>query len=347
MLTNNLSSEIFNAISEGILLLDDELAILDTNSAADNLLSWAYPLKGKNLNDIFFSQELNMAALGIIKDGVRRKLQILSYHGHTGNAAFTMGKGREKNYKIRLTRIEDGYILLTLTDATRMERLATVRQDFVANVSHELKTPLTAIIGFSETLSEENLSTDEMHRFADIILNNSKRMQRTIQDLLLLTSLDRAEMLPSMEKVSIRKLLNDVEATTEFMANEKNILVSYSASDEMLLCNESLIFQALINLVINAINYSPSDSCISVTAVEKDNNIVFSVTDQGCGIAEEDLARIFERFYRVDKARSRASGGTGLGLSIVRHIAILHEGTIQVDSELKKGSVFKLSIPKS
>ena len=154
-------------------------------------------------------------------------------------------------------------------------------------------------------------------------------------------------MLPSMEKVSIRKLLNDVEATTEFMANEKNILVSYSASDEMLLCNESLIFQALINLVINAINYSPSDSCISVTAVEKDNNIVFSVTDQGCGIAEEDLARIFERFYRVDKARSRASGGTGLGLSIVRHIAILHEGTIQVDSELKKGSVFKLSIPKS
>lgn len=228
-----------------------------------------------------------------------------------------------------------------------MERLATVRQDFVANVSHELKTPLTAIIGFSETLSEESLTTDEVHRFADIIRKNSARMQRIIQDLLLLTSLDRAEMLPAMEKISVKKLLSDVEATTGYIAEEKKIEISYSAVDDYLLCSESLIFQALLNLVINAINYSPCESSISVNANTEDNSIVFTVSDHGCGIAEEDTQRIFERFYRVDKARSRASGGTGLGLSIVRHIAILHDGTIQVDSTLGKGSVFKLTIPKS
>ena len=257
------------------------------------------------------------------------------------------GKGREKQYKLSITLLDDKYAIISIYDITKIERLDKVRQDFVSNVSHELKTPLTAITGFAETLSDEELSKEEIRGFARIILKNSSHMQRTIEDLLLLTSLDRNEISEAMERTSDEKILMEVKAYTQYKAESKSVSVTYEAAGAEAVCSESLIVQAVMNLVVNAISYSPQGSNVSVKTREKNGMLEFIVSDHGYGISEEDIPRIFERFYRVDKARSRESGGTGLGLSIVRHIAIIHHGTIKAESMLGEGSVFTLSIPVS
>ena len=143
------------------------------------------------------------------------------------------------------------------------------------------------------------------------------------------------------------RILSEVRSYTQYKAESKNIEVEYSGTGKSLICNESLIVQAVVNLVVNAISYSPENTKVTVRTKAKGGIMEFIVSDRGSGIAEENISRIFERFYRVDKARSRESGGTGLGLSIVRHIAIIHNGTIKAESKLGEGSVFTLSIPIS
>ena len=172
-------------------------------------------------------------------------------------------------------------------------------------------------------------------------------MQRIISDLLLLTSLDRAEIGYSMTTTTDTRIFQEVRSYTQHKANAKETEVVYSSHDKTVTCNESLIVQAVANLVLNAIAYSAERSKVEVSSRIRNGMMEFSVSDQGVGISKEDIPRIFERFYRVDKARSRESGGTGLGLSIVRHIAIIHSGTIKVTSKPGEGSVFTLSIPLS
>ena len=273
--------------------------------------------------------------------------RISSYHDAIGEDAVVRGKGREKQYEFCITLLDDKYAVAMFSDVTMLERLEVVRQDFISNVSHELKTPLTAIAGFAETLAEESLTEEERKGFARIIQKNALHMQRIIADLLLLTSLDRSEIAPTMERTTDTRILQEVKAYTQYKASTKDIEVIYTSSDEAILCSESLVVQALINLVINAVSYSPQKSKVSVSTKRKGEMLEFIVSDRGYGIAEEDIPRIFERFYRVDKARSREDGGTGLGLSIVRHIAIIHKGTIKAESVLGEGSVFTLSLPVS
>ena len=347
MQKNDRYRAIIEALAEGVLLVSRKHRITLSNRSADEMLSWASPLEGKELDEVFDSSTLSDAVDSVFKEKRRRKLKITSYHGFTGDDAVAKGKGREKHYKSCITLLDDKFAVVTITDVTRMERLSIVRQDFVSNVSHELKTPLTAISGFSETLLDDGLSRDEIKGFAKIIQKNSIHMQHMISDLLLLTSLDRAEIAPSMAVTTDERILSEVRTYTQYKAETKEIEVEYESLKKKVLCNESLIVQAVVNLVVNAISYSPEKTKVSVRTKMKGDMIEFIVTDQGSGIAEKDINRIFERFYRVDKARSREGGGTGLGLSIVRHIAIIHNGTIKAESQLGKGSVFTLSIPIS
>ena len=338
---------ILEALGEAILVISRKHRIVLFNRSASDLLGWALPLEGRRIEEVFASGEMIRCLDAVFEDGNRREMRIESYHESTGPDAVVRGKGREKQYKLSMNLLDEKYVIISLEDITKIERLDKVRQDFVSNVSHELKTPLTAITGFAETLADEDLSKEEIRGFARIILKNSSHMQSIIEDLLLLTSLDRNEISEAMERTPDDKILAEAKAYTQYKAESKSIEVVYKSAGIEALCSESLIVQAVINLVINAISYSPEGSAVNVWTREKNGMLEFIVSDHGYGIADEDIPRIFERFYRVDKARSRESGGTGLGLSIVRHIAIIHHGTIKVESKLGEGSVFTLSIPIS
>ncbi len=338
---------IIEAMGEGVLLISRKHRIALQNKSAETMLGMSEPLKGKRLEDLFSDTILLDNIDSVFRDGERKIFRISSYHDAIGEDAVVRGKGREKQYEFCITLLDDKYVVAMFNDVTMLERLEVVRQDFVSNVSHELKTPLTAIAGFAETLAEESLTEEERKGFARIIQKNAAHMQRIIADLLLLTSLDRSEIAPTMETTTDARILQEVKAYTQYKASTKDINVVYSQLGETILCSESLVVQALINLVINAISYSPQHSEVSVSTRRKGDMIEFIVSDHGYGISESDIPRIFERFYRVDKARSREDGGTGLGLSIVRHIAIIHKGTIKVESRLGEGSVFTLSIPVS
>ena len=339
--------QIIEAMGEGVLLISRKHRIALANTSAETMLGMNKKEKEKRLEEIFSNGTLLEYVDAVFADGERKMFRISSYHDAIGEDAVVRGKGREKQYEFCITLLDDKYAVAMFSDVTMLERLEVVRQDFISNVSHELKTPLTAIAGFAETLAEESLTEEERKGFARIIQKNALHMQRIIADLLLLTSLDRSEIAPTMERTTDTRILQEVKAYTQYKASTKDIEVIYTSSDEAILCSESLVVQALINLVINAVSYSPQKSKVSVSTKRKGEMLEFIVSDRGYGIAEEDIPRIFERFYRVDKARSRDDGGTGLGLSIVRHIAIIHKGTIKAESVLGEGSVFTLSLPVS
>ncbi len=336
---------IIQAMSEGVLLVSGKHRIALSNTSAEKLLPWASPLHGKDISQVFSSEALLKSLEKVEAKGKAERIKITSWKSNTGEKAVVKGKGREKRYSISISPLDDKFSVITISDITEMERLSLVRQDFVSNVSHELKTPLTAISGFAETLAESELDSAETKRFASIILKNTTHMQRIISDLLLLTSLDRTEIETAMDDAEDTAIFQEVRAYTQYKADQKSIKVNYHPSGKKARCQSSLIVQAVINLVVNAISYSGENTEVDVSSRERDGMLEIKVSDYGVGIAQEDIPRIFERFYRVDKARSRESGGTGLGLSIVRHIAILHAGTIKAESELGKGSVFTLSIP--
>lgn len=338
---------ILESLGEGILVITRKHRIVLSNKSADDILGWALPLSNKRIEEVFSSGELLDSLDSVFLDGKSRQIRLVSYHEATGNDAVLRGKGREKQYRMNIQMLDEKYAVISIIDITKIERLDKIRQDLVSNVSHELKTPLTAITGFAETLSSEELSMEEVRAFSRIILKNSSHMQRIIEDLLLLTSLDRNEIAEAMELTSDERILMEVRAYTQYKAQSRSVSVTYEPQGVNAICSESLIVQAVMNLVVNAISYSPEGSTVSVKSRVKNNMLEFIVLDHGFGISEEDMPRIFERFYRADKARSRESGGTGLGLSIVRHIAIIHHGTIKAESKLGEGSVFTLSIPLS
>jgi len=236
-------------------------------------------------------------------------------------------------------------IVIVLHDITQLKTLEQMRKDFVANVSHELKTPITSIKGFTETLldgAKEDKNTLEM--FLDIILKESNRIQVLVSELLELSKIEQANHF-NMVKVNLpQKVFNSVEVVYP-LAEKKNIKFNLELEKNLfVLAEPSKLKQVMINLLSNAINYSPEDAEITVKVYLKSDECIVEIIDQGIGIAPEETTRIFERFYRVDKARSRDSGGTGLGLAIVKHIIEVFNGEIDVESELGKGSTFRIKL---
>jgi len=237
--------------------------------------------------------------------------------------------------------------LIVLRDVTQLRHLETVRSDFVANVSHELKTPITSIKGFVETLLSEDWNHDpETSRFLEIINQQAGRLNAIIDDLLTLSRLEQKEGHVTKETGLLADVLQNAIYLCQLQAGKKNISVNMECPDDlMLMMNTPLLEQALVNLVINAIKYSDPDKSVQLRVESAPGKVIIHVEDEGFGIERKHLDRLFERFYRVDTARSRKLGGTGLGLSIVKHIVQVHDGSIRVQSQLGSGSTFTISLP--
>ena len=336
-------TSILKSISHGILAIDIDGNIMLINEEAKRILKCdkCETIEGKNINHI-------------IKEKIILK-EILLFKGSKESKHIEITNDDEIVYSINLDPIYlqdiDNVIIgsiINIKDITEKVKLENMRTDFVANVSHELKTPLTSISGFVETLKlNENIDLATRNRFLGIIESESDRLKRLIDDILLLSFIEKKET-KSMELVDIYEVFMEVYDMTSYFAKSKNIDVSYKFEnkDIKILSNRDYIKQIFLNLVDNAIKYTHENKNIWIEVEDKNNNLIISVKDNGVGIPKEDLSRIFERFYRVDKARSRDVGGTGLGLAIIKHIVKNLDGHINVKSELGEGSEFIVTIPK-
>ncbi len=239
--------------------------------------------------------------------------------------------------------------LIVLRDVTQLRHLETVRSDFVANVSHELKTPITSIQGFVETLLSDDWNHEpDALRFLEIINQQAGRLNAIIDDLLTLSRLEQKEGHVLKEPCALAGVISNAIDLCQLQAGKKNTTIEMKCPDNLVLTlNAPLLEQALVNLIINAIKYSEPEKTVRVLVEQQNGQIALSVKDEGFGIENKHLDRLFERFYRVDTARSRKLGGTGLGLSIVKHIAQAHDGTVKVESTLGAGSVFTIILTDS
>jgi len=236
--------------------------------------------------------------------------------------------------------------LLVIRDITRLNRLEQMRKDFVANVSHELGTPLTVISGYIEVLTNDADSPpDARHEALLQMQQQTLRMQNIVNDLLLLSRLDMAEQHATRVEVAVPALLADLHEQLRGLADERQQLDLDIQEDLLLRGDERELFSAFSNLVANAIKYTPAQGKITISWFAQGENAVFQVTDTGTGIPAQDIPRLTERFFRVDDGRSRAHGGTGLGLAIVKHVLTHHDARLEIDSQLGRGSSFRCVFP--
>jgi len=237
-------------------------------------------------------------------------------------------------------------VILVLHDITELRKADQIRRDFVANVSHELRTPLTAIRGYVEALSDGGADEDERGRFLEIIARHTQRMERLVKDLLRLARLDAGQETLELLACDTRKLVDAVVSDAARAVDERGqrTEVAIAPGAETVRADAGKLHDALRNLVINAVTYAPARSTIRIHAERMGARVALSVSDEGPGIPEEDLTRVFERFYRVEKSRARDPGGTGLGLAIVKHLIELHGGTIRAENGLAGGARFTITI---
>ncbi len=240
-----------------------------------------------------------------------------------------------------------GGAVAVLHDQTEIERVEKTRRDFIANVSHELRTPLTSIQGYSETLLDHNNVPEHVREFVEIIRKNATRMARLTEDLLVLARVESGEQNFNFQLTMPRELLDDAVQTFQDVAASRDIELSVmNTASSPVSVDRDAIHQVFSNLIDNALKYGDAGKKILVGACETEDGVQFYVRDFGAGISSEHLPRLFERFYRVDRARSRESGGTGLGLAIAKHVVRAHGGTIKAESELNHGSTFYFTLPR-
>ncbi len=342
-LQRNEKTAILASMVEGVLAVDSQERLISVNQAARDMLAIAaQETADKPIQEIVRNptlQDLVGQVLGgsgpVEQEILLRNGQEKVLHAHASDLRSANGE-----------RIG---ALLMLNDITRLRRLETVRQDFVANVSHELRTPITSIKGFVETLQDDPLDdADHVRHFLRIIARQVDRLNAIIEDLLLLSSIEQ-DLEGRQLKRSATVLGDVLTASAELCAAraaEKGTLIEVECPPDLTAeVNAPLLEQALVNLIDNAVKYSEAEARIEVTANEEEDGIAVSVRDYGVGIQAEHLPRLFERFYRVDTARSRKMGGTGLGLAIVKHIARAHNGYVTVESAPNEGSRFTIHLP--
>lgn len=245
-----------------------------------------------------------------------------------------------------LTLVDDRFVIVYGTDESENVRMESARRDFVANVSHELKTPVGGMALLAEALMEAVDDPEQVEYFGNRLRKESHRMADMINELISLSKLQGAEALPEMEPVSVDDAIDEAFARTQLAADNADItLTKGDDSGVLVMGDKSLLVTAISNLISNAINYSPHSVPVSVSQKVVGDVVLIRVTDRGIGIAPEDQKRVFERFFRVDKARSRSTGGTGLGLAIVKHVVANHGGNIKLWSRPGTGSTFTIELP--
>ncbi len=339
-LENARREAILASMVEGVLAVDKDLRVTFCNSSFARALGARIPVHaGMPLLDLVRDPGLLEIMTSVLTSGerVERRLTLPAAADHT----FEILAGPLAGPSTRGA-------LAILHDVTELERLERVRKDFVANVSHELRTPLAAIRGYAETLLGGALEDQEHNRkFVEIIEAQATRLSNIASDLLTLSELDSSGgAAPQPQTVSVRAVLESALRTVESAARVRGVQIHCGAIDDLtVLGSELRLEQVLVNLLDNAVKFNRPNGEVWLEARAVDGSARIAIRDTGIGIPSEDLPRVFERFYRVDKARSREMGGTGLGLSIVRHVVEQMNGTIQADSRLGEGSQFTITLP--
>ena len=334
---------VLSSMIEGVVAIDGQGRIVSINKAAATLLNIdAQHVKNRMVEEVIRNVDLQEFIKRTLNGRAPTEMDIsLPAEGDRLFQLHGAPLPTEAGSKIRA--------VIVLNDMTRMRRLENVRREFVANVSHELKTPVTSIQGFVEALLEGAMNDHKQaERFLKIIARHSDRLNSIIEDLLTLSRLeeDKERKEISFEVTELKYVLASAIELSSTKAEEKQMKIELICENNTKAkINAALLEQAMINLIDNAIKYSPSGDIIRIIAEQKNNETTISVQDNGCGIAPEHLPRIFERFYVVDKSRSRKLGGTGLGLAIVKHIAQVHGGSVTVESSPRRGSTFTIHLP--
>ena len=334
---------ILTSMVEAVVAIDNDGRIARINAAAERFFNVkGEAVQGLRLAEVIRNTDLSRFALDTLA-GTEPVVRDIVFIGTPDR--YTQAHGNT----LHDARKRKTGALLVFDDVTRLKALENVRRDFVANASHELKTPLTTIKGFLETLKSGAMDDPESaERFLDIIIRNTERLTSITEDILSLSRIERQQEQGEiqLEKTPLKPLLESAVKACEKRAHEKRISIEISCDDHLApKIKPSLLEQAVVNLVDNAVKYSGPGTTVNIRAVKENNEIALSIQDQGRGIESEHLERIFERFYRVDKARSRQEGGTGLGLAIVKHIAKAHQGRIDVESSPGQGSTFTIHLP--
>jgi len=324
------TATLIETMTEGVLAADARGAIVTLNGAARRLLGYGAGDRLPALAELFHEKAARDLVQTVLDGGEAEPREL----ERGARALLVTGRA-----------LPNGGVLLVIRDVTELRRLEAVRRDFVANVSHELKTPLTSIIGYAETLTTEDAGKDA-ERFAHTILNNARRMHELVDDLLDLSRIESGRWQPTLARVDVAGVVG--EAWAEFLdrARARRIKITVAASvARHVKADPDALRQILTNLFDNALRHTPPGGRITVTAEASAGGVTIAVADTGSGIASEHLPRIFERFYRADPGRSREEGGTGLGLAIVKHLIEAHGGRVEARSTLGEGTTILLFFP--
>ncbi|MCX7902983.1 MAG: phosphate regulon sensor histidine kinase PhoR [Caloramator sp.] len=327
---------ILKSMDDGVIALDNNEKIILINPAAKKMFDIKEDVTGKHFIEVIRNLELEE----LIKQNTEDEIEIKIPYPDI------------KYLKIKITKIineknnESVGTLMVIQDISKMKMLENMRSEFVANVSHELKTPLTSIKGFAETLKDVE-DENVRKKFLDIINIEAERLTRLINDILILSELENKEYALNFEKLNVLEILEEIQYIMKPLAESKNIEISLETNcyDVYVYGDRDKFKQMLINLLDNAIKYTNEGGKVKIKLEKIKNQVIISIIDNGIGIPKEHLPRLFERFYRVDKARSRSLGGTGLGLAIVKHVVNLMQGKIDVESKVGEGTTFKITLP--
>ncbi len=336
----NRYKSMLESMREPVIRVNNNLIIEEINNSGEKLFNIvSQNIIGKELSDISDNREF----LDFVKKSMSGKSSQESI------IRFIIDK--EYNIQVNSSILYDADkkklgLLLVLNDLTDRVRLEEMRKEFVANVSHELRTPTTAIQGYIETLLNNDLNKEQMQTFLETVYRHSIRLNSIIDDLLMLAGLEKKESSFIMEDFPVTDLLSSIINVVSIKADESNIkLIVNSSENHNIYAHPILAEQAITNIITNSIKYSYNGSDVCINTFQDTSGLTVEVVDKGCGIPKENQELIFERFYRVDKARSRDKGGTGLGLSIVKKVMDIHGGTASLVSEINKGTTFKLFFP--
>ncbi|MBS4195423.1 two-component system histidine kinase PnpS [Lederbergia citri] len=326
----------------GVLLVNTEGQILLANRAMGKMLGEnPRAFSNKHHMEVGRSKELSNLIDHCLKTGHEKRKEVHFYYPKERTVDAHIAPFVRENGEV-------SGIIVVLHDVTDIRRLEKMRSDFVANVSHELKTPITSLKGFAETLLDGAMEDEELCRnFLTIIYKESDRLHRLIKDILYLSSIEHHGIPLTIEKVNVAEAVLSTAQTIKEGAAKKNLHLNLPEKSDIWIEGEKdRIQQIVLNLLSNAISYTPEGGEISVNIIEQEKDVKLLISDTGIGIAQKELPRIFERFYRVDKARSRSSGGTGLGLAIVKHLVDSQNGKIEVKSVEGVGTTFIVTLPK-
>lgn len=333
-----------SSMINGLIALDNSKKIMFINPTAEEMFNLKEDdVKGKHILKVIRNNILDDLIQKLIKNNISSKNEIEIYE-----PTHRILNIYSNPIRLSYDSIETIGVLILIQDVTEIRKLERMRTDFVANVSHELKTPLTSIVGFIETLKDGAAENEAIrNKFLDIMDIEAKRLTFLIQDILLLSEIENKNSVLKQEKIDVSKSIHEVNQFLEGLANQKSITIVEKVEENLPNIYGSIGWfkQMLINLIENSIKYTPNGGEIRVIVYSERKNLIIKIIDNGLGIDKEHITRIFERFYRVDKARTRQIGGTGLGLAIVKHIVISFKGEIEVQSEINTGTEFKITLP--